>query len=61
MTTTRKGGFLSAPRGVVMIIFALMLIGLYGMLTSNVGIPMLEWAQGAIPSQIESLLNAIGC
>ncbi len=61
MTTLRTGGFIATPKAVVIIIFALMFLGLIAMLTSNVGIPMIEWAQGAVLSQLESVVSALGC
>lgn len=61
MTMKRTGGFLASPRAIAVMIFALLILALYAMLTSNVGVPMLEWAKGAVPAQLESLLTAIGC
>jgi len=60
MRTQRTGGFLTSPRGVAVIIFALLILGLYGMLTGQVGIPMLEWAQDAVPNKIQELVGSIG-
>lgn len=57
----RLGGFLSSPQAVAALIFALMLLVLYGMLTGNVGLPMLEWAKSAVPEQIQQLLAGVGC
>lgn len=59
MTMERTGGFLTSPRGVAVLIFALLILALYGMLTGQVGIPMLKWAQDAVPSQIQSLVGGI--
>lgn len=57
----RKKGFLDGPHTLAVIVFALMVLAVYGWLVGGVGVPMLSWAQAAVPSQIDGLLAAIGC